>query len=128
MGQKVVESCAHLQQLSGRSFPYDIICCDRDKCLPIWRRDGSAVRHFFTIVVHLLGLDSHADPWLTNHLLLRINRLEHEQCPAQVPTALLCNSLIQAISLGPSLPLCSDSKCRTDIILSRCSHPDQQGT
>lgn len=65
---------------------------------------------------------------MTSHLLLRIDRLEHEQCTAQIPTTLLRNSLVQAIRLGPSLFLSGDSKCRADIVFSWCSHPDQQGT
>lgn len=56
MRQKVIEPCAHLQQLDRCSLLDDIVCCDRDKCLPVWRRDGSAVHHFFTIVVHLSEL------------------------------------------------------------------------
>ena len=34
--------------------------------------------------------------------LLRINRLEHEQCTTQVATTLLCNSLVKHLGLSPS--------------------------
>jgi hypothetical protein len=52
--QKVIQPCADLQKLGGRSVLYDLGCCDRDKCLPVRRWNGSAIRHFLTIISHLL--------------------------------------------------------------------------
>src|SRR5690242_7199240 len=78
-------------------------------------------------VTFSLGLVSiAADSCPTPDILLRVNRLEHEQGFPQVPAALLCNALVELSDLAPSflVPHCPQDSA--NLVLCRRSDSDKQ--
>lgn len=77
MSQEVIETGADLQQAGRRTFRQDLVCCQRDKRLPVWGWDHSLVCDFLTIFPKLS--ESTADgSCQEKHPLLCVDGLEHK--------------------------------------------------
>ena len=129
MCEQIVELGSHLQDPGRRAFFNHLFCDHLDQSLPIWRWYGCLFRDLVAVKYHSQRLRSRLIcPTPEMHLLLRMHRFVHQQCPSQISSALFCYPLFKSCAALQALFLAHAFQHGLNLLDARRCDSDEQAS